>query len=552
MSVIRTGVTESRPLDAMYDSSFVGPYTQSFTDKRVLSKLSSSNMVAGKSRFKYFRRPVMPVVSSASPQVLLAPTNEDPLVPIEEETEPQVKTVEVQTMYRDSEAQTNPYTPAYTIPEGQDPEILLLRELTYEHGLPVGPKEMEMVEQARMKRNLEANVPPFTDEASLALRRNLMEQQELKEFRFRENEIDAKREEKLSILRQALLDRDESNEFLSAQRVEAVRQSKMDEREKQLEKIRAKRIKALRRLANERNKADPILHENASKNIIDDHFEKSSALYAPKKRDGNECHVNHEQYNILSRTAPYEDMNKLVDLEASIPRRLLSTDEYLLRSPLTTQEKHPLLSQSGPILKDRLTSAARRDLKNTKRDVDEMHRIIQHRKRVMHNQTTHQVVAAATETLKASETSMMGSDESRLATLSRRAKGRPMTPDLTVDENGEPKKDDREFQAAVILLQSIIRGRAVQNVMVEGLYRHRELITELRQADEHIAREAAELDEAVISAQVKEKRDRELRETTESAVIGGVTSNLLVTLAAEKVRRILLPLAEDQLTCFLF
>lgn len=533
--MIRLGVTESRPLDAMYDSTFIGPFTQTITDKRVLSKLSSSNMVAGKTRFKYFRRPVMPVLASTSSQILLAPKVEDPLVPAEEENEPHVKTVEVQTMYRDSEAQTNPYTPEYTIPEGQDPEILLLKELTYEHGLPVGPKEMEMVEQARMKRNLEANVPPFTDEASLALRKHLMEQQELKEFRFRENEIDAKREEKLSILRQALLDRDESNEFLSAQRVETVRQARMEEREKLLEKIRSKRIKALRRLANERNKADPILHENASRNIIDDHFEKSSSLYAPKKRDGNGYHVDYEQFNILSRTMPYDDLNKLANLEASVPRKLLSTDESILKSPLAIHEKHTILSQSIPILKDRLTSAARRDLKNTKRDVDEMHRIIQQKKRVVHDQSTNLAVATATETLKSSE---LSEEEtlSKMATLSRRAKGRPLTPDLTVDEHGEPKKDNREFEAAVIVLQSIIRGRAVQNVMMEGRYRHRELIAELRKADEEIARQSQVMNEAALAAQLKDERDRELRETTESAVIGGVTSNLLFNLATEKVR----------------
>ena len=36
----------------------------------------------------------------------------------------------------------------------------------------------------------------------------------MREFRLRESEMDAKREEKLRVLRQALDDRDESNEFL--------------------------------------------------------------------------------------------------------------------------------------------------------------------------------------------------------------------------------------------------------------------------------------------------------------------------------------------------
>jgi hypothetical protein len=40
-----------------------------------------------------------------------------------------------------------------------------------------------------------------------------------------------------------------------------------------------------------------------------------------------------------------------------------------------------------------------------------------------------------------------------------------------------------EFQSAVTLLQRLVRGRAVQNVMYEGRFRRRELIAELRRAD---------------------------------------------------------------------
>jgi Cilia- and flagella-associated protein 91 len=46
-----------------------------------------------------------------------------------------------------------------------------------EDGLPVGLREVEMLEHAREKRLMEASLPPFTDEASLALRKKLMEGQ---------------------------------------------------------------------------------------------------------------------------------------------------------------------------------------------------------------------------------------------------------------------------------------------------------------------------------------------------------------------------------------
>lgn len=74
-------------------------------------------------------------------------------------------------MYRESEAQTNPYTPEYTLVDGNIPEVMLLKDLTFDNGLPIGRKELEMIAQARAKRETEMNLPPFTDEASLALRR---------------------------------------------------------------------------------------------------------------------------------------------------------------------------------------------------------------------------------------------------------------------------------------------------------------------------------------------------------------------------------------------
>jgi Cilia- and flagella-associated protein 91 len=65
-----------------------------------------------------------------------------------------------------------------------------------------------------------------------------MEQQEMREFSLRESEIDAKREEKLRQLEEALRVRNESSEFFAAQKIEAIRQSKEAQREKAFEKIR--------------------------------------------------------------------------------------------------------------------------------------------------------------------------------------------------------------------------------------------------------------------------------------------------------------------------
>lgn len=346
---------------------------------------AASSVVSGTQRYKYFKRPIMPRVSAVPPQILLAPTSvENPLIPAETKVEAVVKDAEVQTIYRDSEAQTVPYTPKFIVPEGHEPEVLLLKKFTYDNGLPLGKKEIEMIEYARAKRDMEINLPPFTDEASLLLRKKLMEKQEMKEYKLRETEIDAQRDLKLQELERALIEREESNEFMTSQRLESVRLVRMEEREKILIKIRNKRIKALRRLAHQRNVTDPILSDGTRRDIINDYFDKGSKVYAPNRREGQEPIQVSEKYDVGSRTVPLDNMNNIISLENTIPKRLLGEDHG--DSPLmakTAPFKSKLATGGGGRAAElRLTSAAQRLNRNTKRDVEEMHQILMQKKYV--------------------------------------------------------------------------------------------------------------------------------------------------------------------------
>ena len=112
---------------------------------------------------------------------------------------PEMVDVEIQTDYRDSESQTDPWTPDYVIRDprydenGQliKPEVVVLKELGlgYDKGLPIGREQMEMIERARQKRNFEATLPPLTDEKSLEQRRKMLQEQENMEWKWREQEI---------------------------------------------------------------------------------------------------------------------------------------------------------------------------------------------------------------------------------------------------------------------------------------------------------------------------------------------------------------------------
>jgi hypothetical protein len=68
-----TIVRESRPYDYRYDPTYTVPNVGINNDPRVRAAASSDNMVTGTSRFKYFRRPIMPRMNPVPPNVLLAP-----------------------------------------------------------------------------------------------------------------------------------------------------------------------------------------------------------------------------------------------------------------------------------------------------------------------------------------------------------------------------------------------------------------------------------------------------------------------------------------------
>ena len=62
--------------------------------------------------------------------------------------------------------------------------------VTIGRGLPAGLAEVEMIERARVKRAWEVSLPPLDDLEHMDKRRKMMEEQERKEWAFREQEIE--------------------------------------------------------------------------------------------------------------------------------------------------------------------------------------------------------------------------------------------------------------------------------------------------------------------------------------------------------------------------
>ena len=150
MSYTRT--IEQRAYDHLYDPVYTTPETGLYRQSNAPVKAAAEpgNDVSGTARHKYFKQPLVPHLHAVAPEVLLAPTaKQDPLAPPAMEDEPLTKAVGVQTKYRDSEAQTNPYTPQFVVREDQEePEVMMLDGLG-EGSLPAGAKEVSMIERAR-------------------------------------------------------------------------------------------------------------------------------------------------------------------------------------------------------------------------------------------------------------------------------------------------------------------------------------------------------------------------------------------------------------------
>jgi len=407
-----------------------------------LQKLSfagarDERIISGQNRYKYFRRPIIPFMNAQPPEVLFAPVEPEAQSALDmpmPEPEPLTKTAETQSDFRESETQTNPYTPDYhPLPPGYEPEVLTLTALSYGQGLPAGLNEVKMIERARAKREFEASLPPMTDEVSLALRRKMMGEQELRDWNVREEQILEMQQEKLATFDTSLRERAQAREAHWDERIEHQRQIKLTEKDKEISQIQRRRIKALRKLSEARK------HVEASKeprDVVVEYAEYGSAVYAPLTRDGL---ITRDKMAHLYETRPaqLESLDGLLELEASLPARLLEPTH---------------VTRPG---------------KGRPKDYQERkaHRMFEQLERTDAG-------------LKAAKQARPSEKEQKDALLAAyrdtKPVERPPTPQVMPPEHTE------QVETACILLQRLLRGRAIQNLMYEGKERRLELIRELR------------------------------------------------------------------------
>ncbi|XP_072901447.1 cilia- and flagella-associated protein 91 isoform X2 [Hemitrygon akajei] len=364
--------------------------------------------VCGRDRYKYFTRPIIPFVQQLPVNVILEMSKDDTLTNDEDFDfrTPSRQTVGVQTDYRDSETQTDPYSPEYVVRPGSAPELLTLAALKFGRGLPAGLAEVEMIERAREKRAWEASLPSLNDRWQLEKRKKMMEEIERNEWAFREQEIEKLQEIRLDVLKSLLNQREAKQQEVNVKRIDIQWSKQQQKKSATIKKIRLEHIKEIRKLTARRKNVEGTLERRS---LIKDYANYGSEVYAPISRIGQFPDQNSERFVVKSHFLSTYD--GLLDLEDSLPDFVTQPRIRIQRPKLTTKDGF-------------LKYSARKEMELAK----------------LH-------------------------------------------------------KGEEEKELAIIYLQKLIRGRAIQNMMFEGKEKRIELLQELRtthalQEDRQLVKEA--------------------------------------------------------------
>jgi hypothetical protein len=154
---------------------------------------------------------------------------------------------------------------------------------------------MELISQMRDKRAFLNALPPTSDEASFSLRRKLMEEQEVRDWEKRENQIKEHQNDRLNLLQSALVEREKETEEKHAQRTEEIRLKKTENKERALAKIQRKRIKVLRKMYKARKNVEI---KGLKRDIIEEYANFGSSVYAPITREGLSLDKKANKYEV--------------------------------------------------------------------------------------------------------------------------------------------------------------------------------------------------------------------------------------------------------------
>ncbi|XP_057272008.1 cilia- and flagella-associated protein 91 [Pezoporus wallicus] len=408
--------------------------------------------VSGRNRYKYFARPLITSYKPLPLNITYSMAQTEPYVHSHigdsKVFSPRLRTLGTQTDYRDGEAQTDPYSPEYVVPSGSVPELLTLATLTWGHGLPAGLAEVEMIERAREKRAWEATLPAMDSASNIEKRRKMMEDMERKEWAFREQEIEKLQKVRLEVLKKLLWRQEENRNELVAKRLDAHWQNHQKAKEEKMKKIQGATSLMLRKLIAKRKN---VMGKLERRDIIKEYIDFASQPYAPLSRIGYFPDNHSERY--MLKNFYLNTFAGLCELEASLPD---AVTQVKIKAPKPKQA----ITKTGYVKK-----AARLEVALAQ---------------------VHQALLEKKEEVK--------EPKKKPLPLLQKEKPVPRPPTPILEK---PSVEEEETELAVICLQQLLRGRAIQNMMFEGKEKQLELIRELRtthalQEDGHLLLKAEE------------------------------------------------------------
>jgi hypothetical protein len=351
--------------------------------------------VTGSDRPLFFSTPVSIAVHATSPEIVLERQVPPPVGShgeVDSYDSHQRFDVAVQSQYRESEGQTNPWMPDTT--ENTKPRAWFEEEELEK--LPLDERQKRLVEM------------------------------EMEQWAKRERAIIELQQQRLNLLVQKFQAREDEALIKRQRRVEAVLAEREQKRLEAVERIEKKRLKVLRTLTEQRRQMTTKKH--TKRDIVQDYSDQGSSAYAPLRRFGRAdamCYMNRAVYG----------------------KRDILTDT----SVAALDEIEALYRKADiPSLKSQ----------KIERRADRIHQ----------------------EMLKMVEISVLekrGGIEKKVQPLKiaqriNKPPPRPPTPEV------KAAVDDDEREMAVILIQRLLRGRALQSEMYRCLENQRQLIRELR------------------------------------------------------------------------
>ena len=339
-------------------------------------------------------------------------------------------------MFRENDCQTDPYTPDYFVEEGMQPEVLAIAELKWGEGLPAGLGEVDMIDRVQRRKMVESDLPQGNNNESMQKRLLALETLERLEWDEREDHIKGLQDSRLKQMERALQKREENREDASKQRVEKLKQSKLQQVDQKLQILQEKRLNTTRKLT--------AKHTNPCGDQVRRDIIQSHVLYGSRSKPvkGNSLveRMNTNNYDVRPTLLSFPE--GVQELERTAAQKLQTVKPARLQPPV-----------NEPI--DQLTTNYQ------KRKAIETAKHLEHANSI--------IVASHEAKQKTASIQDLYRATPRLQ--------RPDTPTLHLQGDDEEEKEE-----AMLLLQRLLRGRAVQNDFYEGKERCHGLIEELQSA----------------------------------------------------------------------